>query len=575
MFFRDRGELKSLVAAANVERDRKNWNMAADLYAKYLDQIGRSARTFGVMVQLGNCLKEAERYKDSLLAYDEAVKVNKNNADLWLQRGHLFKLMRNSPAAAYAYQRSYNLNPNYPPSKKEIEASGALARQVPDLSEINHELRTIWLDVSDFLIYAKHNTSVSGIQRVIANLGKYIKNFSNPGWRIIPVAPEYDIDRILAVHVEDLIKIISIYDEPSYKDSAVKEAVARAYDRRIEVYPFKGDILCIPGAFWILPNYDSIIKLKQNGVRFCLFVHDLLQIRAPEYVAKDATDKFHIQMSDASEIADVILTNSHYVAFDVKNYLEETKEINIPVEAVVLPTELGSNQKNTGTSNKDILFLSKKNYVLSVSTIEIRKNYPLLISVWESLREELGDNAPYLVIIGKWGWQIDEFRKYIEEKGYLGDWLFIFNGISDVEMEILYKNCMFTVYPSFAEGFGLPIGESLAYGRPCIASNTTSMPEVGGDFVRYIDPYDAESAFSVIRHPIVDQSDLKDWQSRIQNEFKPKRWSEFCEEFYGKVIEFGSLSEYSNESSFVFLPPRRLINGGDHDILIRAGNINL
>jgi glycosyltransferase involved in cell wall biosynthesis len=62
------------------------------------------------------------------------------------------------------------------------------------------------------------------------------------------------------------------------------------------------------------------------------------------------------------------------------------------------------------------------------------------------------------------------------------------NGLSDLALSELYENCMFTVYPSFYEGWGLPVAESLAYCKFCIASNTSSIPEIGGGLVEYFEP---------------------------------------------------------------------------------------
>ncbi|WP_281649918.1 glycosyltransferase [Novacetimonas hansenii] len=489
------GRNAELIRAARLEKKAGNWSKAADIYLELLSNAGRNTRTFKHIVQLGNCLKDAGRYEEALAAYNDAENINGNNSDLYLQRGHLFKLLKKSAAAAYAYQKAYNLDSNNHDAKNEIEYGGASAIAHIPLPEQEQVLRTIWLDVSDFLIYAKHNTSMSGIQRVIANLVLYLRNFTALGWRVVPVAPKYEEDRILAVKTEDMIELINQYDSVYCDHKSILESLKKIYEGRNQVWPAAGDVLCIVGAFWILPNYDAVIRLKQKGIIFCPFIHDLIQIREPEYVEQTATDQCQIQISDVSELSNFILTNSEYVASDVRTYIKDTKLLNTPVKAVVLPTELKMTTINHSINNEKIDFVTGNDYVLCVSTIEIRKNHKLLISAWEKLRTEMGDNAPLLVFIGKWGWQIDEFRKYIEEKGYIDDWLFIFNGISDVEMEYLYKHCMFTVYPSFAEGFGLPIGESLVYGKPCIASNTTSMPEVGGDFVRYINPFDVEGAY--------------------------------------------------------------------------------
>ncbi len=63
---------------------------------------------------------------------------------------------------------------------------------------------------------------------------------------------------------------------------------------------------------------------------------------------------------------------------------------------------------------------------------------------------------------------------------------------------------MFSVFPSFEEGWGLPVGESLIFGRPCLASNASSVPEVGGEFVDYIDPFNTNDGYEKISRFIED-----------------------------------------------------------------------
>ena len=60
--------------------------------------------------------------------------------------------------------------------------------------------------------------------------------------------------------------------------------------------------------------------------------------------------------------------------------------------------------------------------------------------------------------------------------------------LTDADLKVLYEGCLFTLFPSFYEGWGLPVTESLAFGKPCIASNRSSIPEAGGKLARYIDP---------------------------------------------------------------------------------------
>jgi hypothetical protein len=85
------------------------------------------------------------------------------------------------------------------------------------------------------------------------------------------------------------------------------------------------------------------------------------------------------------------------------------------------------------------------------------------------------------------------------------------------------------------EGWGLPVGESLAYGKPCIASNTSSIPEVGADFCRYINPYDVLGALQIVERTVTDRADLAAWTKRIATEFKIRTWADVTRDFFEKT----------------------------------------
>jgi glycosyltransferase involved in cell wall biosynthesis len=81
------------------------------------------------------------------------------------------------------------------------------------------------------------------------------------------------------------------------------------------------------------------------------------------------------------------------------------------------------------------------------------------------------------------------------------------------------------LFPSFFEGWGLPVTESLGFGKPCLIANRTSLPEAGGDLVRSFDPDNLHDAYAVIRNAIEDRAGLAAWEARIRREFKPVPWS--------------------------------------------------
>ncbi|MDE2116240.1 MAG: hypothetical protein KGJ29_15415, partial [Hyphomicrobiales bacterium] len=93
-------------------------------------------------------------------------------------------------------------------------------------------------------------------------------------------------------------------------------------------------------------------------------------------------------------------------------------------------------------------------------------------------------------------------------------------------LSYLYEHCLFTVYPSIVEGWGLPIGESLAHGKLCIASNTSSMPEVGGEFVQYLDPFNFTGAFDIVSRFINNPIEVREAEMRIKLGFRPRSWNE-------------------------------------------------
>jgi hypothetical protein len=97
---------------------------------------------------------------------------------------------------------------------------------------------------------------------------------------------------------------------------------------------------------------------------------------------------------------------------------------------------------------------------------------------------------------------------------------------------MLYRHCLFTIFPSFVEGWGLPVGESLGYGKVCIASDTSSLPEVGGTLVDYIDPLNLRTGLDRVRHYVTDRAALARREAEIQAQFRPRGWAEVGEHFF-------------------------------------------
>jgi glycosyltransferase involved in cell wall biosynthesis len=132
--------------------------------------------------------------------------------------------------------------------------------------------------------------------------------------------------------------------------------------------------------------------------------------------------------------------------------------------------------------------LPPSGFVLSVGTLEPRKNLPRLVAAFRELDVELQRAHP-LVVVGAVGWQTGETLEALRS---LGDGCVMLGRVSDAALAELYRRCAVFCYPSLGEGFGLPVLEAMAAGAAVLTSNTSSLPEVGGDAVAYADPYDVQ-----------------------------------------------------------------------------------
>ncbi|HEX5145727.1 MAG TPA: glycosyltransferase family 1 protein, partial [Conexibacter sp.] len=128
-------------------------------------------------------------------------------------------------------------------------------------------------------------------------------------------------------------------------------------------------------------------------------------------------------------------------------------------------------------------------YVLALGTLEPRKNLPRLIEAFAGLPPQLRD-AHELVLVGGSGWATDEIDASIARHRELVRPL---GHVPDEDLPGLYREAALFAYPSLFEGFGLPVLEAMTAGTAVVTSNVSSLPEVGGDAVRYADPHDVGS----------------------------------------------------------------------------------
>lgn len=288
-----------------------------------------------------------------------------------------------------------------------------------------------------------------------------------------------------------------------------------------------GDVIVNFGASWEHPDFDrEILKLKaSHGVRFALLVHDILPVTHPQFVSPDHIPNFKRWLEGMSRSWDLVMTPSRASANALTGYLEERGLPVPPIHPIPFGAGFRSSLDRTAPRRQ-----IDEPYVLYVSTIEVRKNHMLLARVWKRLIAKHGArNVPTLAFAGKLGWEIDDLRAEMAETAHAGGKIRILEYLSDAEIRKAYDDCLFTAFPSLCEGWGLPVSESLAHGKFCVASNATSIPEAGGRFVDYFDPGDEDHAFELIERAIFDTGYRRNRENEIIQNYARTTWTQTAE----------------------------------------------
>ena len=147
-------------------------------------------------------------------------------------------------------------------------------------------------------------------------------------------------------------------------------------------------------------------------------------------------------------------------------------------------------------------------YILSVGSIQPRKNLARLIMAYASLRGNgSADKLPKLVLAGKCAWLYDETLRTLDDTG-LRDTVVLTGYVPDADLPALYSGAVCFVYPSYFEGFGLPPLEAMKCGAPVIVGNRTSLPEVVDDAALLVDPFDTEAIAAALKQ-LIEDSELR------------------------------------------------------------------
>lgn len=190
--------------------------------------------------------------------------------------------------------------------------------------------------------------------------------------------------------------------------------------------------------------------------------------------------------------ADLVITNSSFSKSEIERLIKISSQkvvfAHLGISEIFKPTVKPSIQGQYGIYKK---------YILYQGTIEPRKNLLNLIRAYELYRHANPQSNIQLIISGKTGWKATKVIKKKYDSLYRDD-IILLGYVERNDMPALYSGASLFVYPSFYEGFGLPVLEALACGIPVIASNSSSIPEVADRFAKYFDPHNIQDISNCI-----------------------------------------------------------------------------
>jgi len=292
-----------------------------------------------------------------------------------------------------------------------------------------------------------------------------------------------------------------------------------------------GDWFINLGASWDTQYAPEFLeKLRADGARFALIAYDLIPEMFPEWCHQMVVREFRIWLRDVVPQADLMFVISRNTATDLTNCLQK---LGKPVPSqIVLP--VGNLPPETLSAGPRLV---ARPYVLMVGTIEARKNHGAMLRVWRRMLQTMPEaEVPDLVFAGKIGWLTTDLIQQLNNADWLGGKIRFINSPTEPDLSNLYQHCLFSVFPSLYEGWGLPVTESLGFGKTVVASNCSAIPEAGGEFCAYFDPDNTNDAYAVLRGLIENPERIAAMEARIATGFHPPSWDDTATAF---LAQFG------------------------------------
>lgn len=265
-----------------------------------------------------------------------------------------------------------------------------------------------------------------------------------------------------------------------------------------------------------LEQVQYVKRLQHSRLRPVFFVHDLIPITHPEYCRPGECGKHRLRMNTVLQHGHGVITNSAQTLDDLLAYGQMS---GLPMPPAFVAPLAPARLPDPAPSPP-----VEQPYFVMLGTIEPRKNHWLLLQVWRQLVERLGTAAPRLVVIGQRGWECENVVDLLERCAPLKGFVLERASCSDAELASYLRHAQALLFPSFTEGYGMPLVEALTLGLPVIASDLPAFREIAGEIPDYVDPLDGKRWRQLIEDYAGPRSLLSAAQRQRMTSFAMPSW---------------------------------------------------
>ncbi|MEY4850613.1 MAG: hypothetical protein RLZZ331_1617 [Pseudomonadota bacterium] len=255
--------------------------------------------------------------------------------------------------------------------------------------------------------------------------------------------------------------------------------------------------------------------VRAADLRPVLMLHDIIPITHPEYCREGEKARHEVRVKTLLKIAHAVLSNSQDTLDRLNAYAGGVGMV-VPQSLPVWP---GTPRLAIPAGERPAL---SDDFII-LGTIEGRKNHMLLLNVWERLVAQHGEAAPRLVIIGRRGWACDDVLARLEAGGF-GSRVVETGALSDDDTARLLAGARALLFPSFAEGYGLPLVEALDAGVPVIASDLDVFREIGQGVPDLLPPDDVDGWAAAVMAYAAPDSPARAAQTARLAQFRAPDW---------------------------------------------------